>query len=1035
VITTKIARIFACLLAFLGLAGAAEAGFVNFESGEVRPLALAPDGSLLFAANTAAGLLSVFAVDAGGLTLLAEVPVGLEPVAVAARKGGSGHVEAWVVNHVSDSVSVVDVDPGDVAAARVVRTLWVGDEPRDIVFAGTTATRAFVTTARRGQNSVVPPLLTTPGVGRALVWAFDADGVRSGSALEPLSVTELFCDGARALAVSPDRSRVYAAAHLSGNGTTSIGVASVAAGGGLPPFPDGATPDAPATALIVKFDPATGLWLDELERDWSASVPFSLPDEDVFEIDADASPPAATGATVSGVGTVLFNMAVRPGSGNVYVSNLQLRNEVRFEPVLRDDFVRNQVTIVRAGSAQPVELNPHIDRSGAGTPEERDRSLALPLQMEFSPDGALLYVTAFGSGKVAALAADALDGGVVQEESIAVGGGPSGLAIDPARDRLYVLTRFDNRIAIVAGASTPQSWSILGSVAVGYDPTPSEIRAGRPFLYDATNSAHGDAACASCHIFADFDGLAWDLGNPFGAIRSDPNPFRFPDNFRGVGFHPLKGPLMTQTLRGLANAGPMHWRGDRTAAEDGGSAFDEAGAFAKFNPAFASLLGGTPLQAGDLQALTDFVLSISFPPSPVRALDDSFSAQQAEGHRFFELEISDAGPCTNCHRTAIGTDGRMSFDGAPQDFKIAHLRNMYDKVGMFDGGDQVRGFGFHHNGSTPTLDEFLSASGFMLADDTERHAVEAFVLAFDTGLKPAVGQQVTWSAGAPAVASARIALLQQRADLGDCDLIAKRTIDGTQRGWVYVGGGQFQSDRRMGMVGIDQLLADGTAAGAETTFTCVPPGSGVRFGVDRDGDGSLDFDERTASSDPSDPAAVAPLPPIISIAATRQVVVDGGTTRPSNFRFRSSVKAPAAANAILPPAPGSVGDPTLANGDGAILTVYDASGGHEEVRVPLPAAGWSRYRYGGNFGYRFKSKDPKAPIARVKLATNELAINSGPGWKFALGDRAPERMAVRLAIAPLDWCAEASNEARINGRFQSALGVATGRCASPPRGP
>jgi thrombospondin type 3 repeat protein len=37
------------------------------------------------------------------------------------------------------------------------------------------------------------------------------------------------------------------------------------------------------------------------------------------------------------------------------------------------------------------------------------------------------------------------------------------------------------------------------------------------------------------------------------------------------------------------------------------------------------------------------------------------------------------------------------------------------------------------------------------------------------------------------------------------------------------------------------------------TFTCVPPGSGERIGVDRDGDGAWDGDERDAGTDPADP--------------------------------------------------------------------------------------------------------------------------------------------------------------------------------------
>jgi DNA-binding beta-propeller fold protein YncE len=108
------------------------------------------------------------------------VPVGLEPVAVAARTDS----EIWVVNHLSDSVSVVHLAPLGLAG-RVVRTLLVGDEPRDIVFAGPDRKRAFITTAHRGQNVPYDPQLTTPGVGRADVWVFNAEDL--GNSLARLS--------------------------------------------------------------------------------------------------------------------------------------------------------------------------------------------------------------------------------------------------------------------------------------------------------------------------------------------------------------------------------------------------------------------------------------------------------------------------------------------------------------------------------------------------------------------------------------------------------------------------------------------------------------------------------------------------------------------------------------------------------------------------------------------------------------------------------------------------------------------------------
>ena len=82
---------------------AAQISFVAFESGHVRPVALSPDGARLFAVNTPDNTLEIFDVVFGTLEHAASVPVGMEPVSVAARTNG----EVWVVNHLSDSVSIV----------------------------------------------------------------------------------------------------------------------------------------------------------------------------------------------------------------------------------------------------------------------------------------------------------------------------------------------------------------------------------------------------------------------------------------------------------------------------------------------------------------------------------------------------------------------------------------------------------------------------------------------------------------------------------------------------------------------------------------------------------------------------------------------------------------------------------------------------------------------------------------------------------------------------------------------------------------
>ena len=225
--------------------GAARAGsFTTFESGQVRPLALSPDGSRLFAVNTPDDQLETFAVTATGLVHQSSVTVGLEPVAVAARTND----EVWVVNLLSDSISIVDVtsDP-----PRVTRTLLVGDEPRDIVFAGAGGTRAFITTAHRGQQRTDPsiasvpgagdPQLTTAGVGRADVWVFDATALGTTLGGTPVGIVTLFGDTPRALAVAPDGGTVYAAVFNSGNQTTTLseGVVCNGFGSAMPCKVDG----------------------------------------------------------------------------------------------------------------------------------------------------------------------------------------------------------------------------------------------------------------------------------------------------------------------------------------------------------------------------------------------------------------------------------------------------------------------------------------------------------------------------------------------------------------------------------------------------------------------------------------------------------------------------------------------------------------------------------------------------------------------------------------------------------------------------
>lgn len=100
----------------------------------------------------------------------------------------------------------------------------------------------------------------------------------------------------------------------------------------------------------------------------------------------------------------------------------------------------------------------------------------------------------------------------------------------------------------------------------------------------------------------------------------------------------------------------------------------------------------------------------------------------------------------------------------------------------------------------------------------------------------------------------------ERADAGECELIVKGQQYGhgppREVGFVYLGNDRFQPDRTAEPPLTDAALRQHVRdEGDELTYTCVPPGSGRRLGIDRDGDGFLDGDELAAGSDPADPGS------------------------------------------------------------------------------------------------------------------------------------------------------------------------------------
>ena len=892
----RIIRPLTVLLAVVPLTCVSAAdSYQNFESHQFRPLTMSPSGDRLFVTNTPDNRVEIFELTNDGPRHVGDVMVGLEPVAIAARSDS----EIWVVNHLSDSVSIIDLDS---SPPQIKRTLYVGDEPRDIVFAGDNNQRAFITAAHRGQNGPYQKLtnpgeLTTPGIGRADVWVFDAADQGEAPGGKPITILSLFGDSPGPLAVSPDGAKVYAGVFKSGNQTTIVGRVLICKGGadaepcetmrdgpvapgGLPaPNESAEGIPMPGAGLIVKWD-GVG-WKDELDRDWSDVIRLELPDYDVFELDAMATPVHESRSFAS-VGTILYALTINPANGKLYVANTDAHNEVRFEgeqkstrpfTTVQGNLHRTRITIVdpESGTIDARHLNPHIDyKEFPASLKVREKSLSMPVGLAFTSNGKTLYVAAKGSDKIAVINARKLDAGRYRpskKHHINVpGGGPAGLVLDEARGRLYVLTRFDNSLVVIntRKREIEQHFPL-------FNPEPDLVTAGRPLFYNAfLTSSNGESSCASCHVAGDKDELAWDLGDPLGGMLENPGKVLGP--LRGKpGFHPMKGPMLTQTMRGIDRHGPLHWRGDRTAGNDsGGDPNDTEGAMKKFNAAFVSLMGREqPLSPERLQALTDFSLSMVPPPNPIRALNNSLNPIQRKGEEFFKTARSVTGgaSCATCHvlnesRGWYGTSGMLTHIIGGRLTKVPHHRNTYERVGMFgrapsasltrDGehmGPQVRGYGFTHDGGADTTIRFMSYPAFSFPEgDLQRRAVEQYLFAYESNLKPIVGQQITLSAASSRMHFKRAGLLIDRALFRDADIIARVVVDGVARGYLARSDGLFESDRSGETVlDINVLLSTTLSAEQTLTLTAVPLGSGRRMALDRNENGILDGDESSAT--------------------------------------------------------------------------------------------------------------------------------------------------------------------------------------------
>src|SRR4029450_1374576 len=301
---------------------------------------------------------------------------------------------------------------------------------------------------------------------------------------------------------------------------------------------------------------------------------------------------------------------------------------------------------------------------------------------------------------------------------------------------------------------------------------------------------------------------------------------------------------------------------------------------------------GTPAAGrggGHLPRYAPFLMTVTFPPTPFRNLDNTLptsitvpsqsgggataTGNPVNGNNIFINQNLDGNvfSCNLCHTLPTGTSTNLfngNLEGETQDFKIPHLRNMYEKVGFdvirpgLTSGNasniglptQKKGFGFIHDGAL-SLTEFLAANVFTSTTQQERDLF-AFMLAFPTESVPAIGRQVTVTAANKndGTVASTIATLVGQAETPNADLIAKGVVGGVAKGWAsHPGTNLFVPDSVLESPASESALRAAIGAADVITFTGVPPGAGGRLGIDRDRDTFPDRTEVALGTAPAGP--------------------------------------------------------------------------------------------------------------------------------------------------------------------------------------
>jgi len=251
-------------------------------------------------------------------------------------------------------------------------------------------------------------------------------------------------------------------------------------------------------------------------------------------------------------------------------------------------------------------------------------------------------------------------GGRIVKRAAAGGLGPTGIAICPNDQSLYVANYFSDSIAVLDGATG----KLRRTIPLGGPGKMDIVRRGEFLFNDATQCFQNWVSCASCHPRARADGVNWDLLNDG-----------------------ITNPKNAKSLVGAWRTPPSMALGVRSSME---VAAEKGFRFIQF------------IQPRDdvLKAVQAYLRDVKHIPSPYhRKADGSPDASAARGKKVF----AKAG-CAVCHNPPLYTDLKMYDVGTRTDRNLKG-RKEFDTPSLIE---LYRTGPYLHDGRAATLTELLT---------------------------------------------------------------------------------------------------------------------------------------------------------------------------------------------------------------------------------------------------------------------------------------------------------------------------------------